>query len=113
MVCTIDTEFKHPNFGIKEKTVHLVFPLSFQYYYVAKIHTDFLLVKMKENINKEMVGKRKKRKSLKSELGGSQATSELEHDDKKRKKMVVTLSNRRKIIFSKMENFNTGLLKEM
>jgi hypothetical protein len=58
---------------------------------------------MKGNINKEMVEKIKRKESLEFELGGSQATLKFDHEDKKKKKMVVILSNRGKIIFSKME----------
>lgn len=54
MVYTTNVEFRHPNLSIKERTIHSISPLSFQYCYIAKILSDFLLVKMKANISKEM-----------------------------------------------------------
>jgi hypothetical protein len=68
MICTTGTKFKHLNFCIKEGTVHLVFPLSFQYYYVANKIIDSLLVKMRGRISEEMTKKMKRRKSLESKL---------------------------------------------
>jgi hypothetical protein len=38
---------------------------------------------MKGNINKEMAKKMKRRENLKSELGSSEATPKLDHEDKK------------------------------
>jgi hypothetical protein len=54
MVYTTNVEFKHPNSSIKEGTIHSISLLSFQYCYVAKFLIDYLLVKMKGNISKEM-----------------------------------------------------------
>jgi len=65
-IFAIDIEFKHPNFSMKGRTIHSILLLSFQYCYVAEICTNFLLVKMKGNINKEMADKMKRRESLKS-----------------------------------------------
>jgi hypothetical protein len=59
--------FRHPNFGIKEGTIHSNFPFFFYYCYVVEIPTNFFLVKMRGCINKEMAEKMKKRESLKSE----------------------------------------------
>jgi hypothetical protein len=53
--------FKHPNFDIKKTIVHSISLLFFQYCYVAKILTDFLLVKMKGRISKKMAKKMKRR----------------------------------------------------
>jgi len=62
-VCIIGIKFKDPIFGIKERIVHSIFPL-FLILLCYKIHIDFLLVKIKGNIGKEMVEKMNRRKSL-------------------------------------------------
>jgi hypothetical protein len=84
MIFVIDIGFRHPNFSIKGNIVYSTLLFSFHYCYVVEIYTNFF-VKMKGNINKEMVKKMKMR-------------------DKK-EKMVVTFSNKGKIIFSKMDKF--------
>jgi hypothetical protein len=67
MICTIGARFRHLNFDLKERIVHSNLPFSFQYYYVAEVYTDSLLVKMRGNINKKMTKKMKRRKSLEFE----------------------------------------------
>jgi hypothetical protein len=71
MVITIGTKFGHPNFDIKGSIIHSVFPFFKKYCYVTKICINFLLVKMKGNINKETVEKMKKKESLGLEPNGS------------------------------------------
>jgi hypothetical protein len=75
-----DIEFKHPNFSIKEGTIHSIFPLL--YYYVTKILTNLLLVKMKGNFSKEMAKKVKRKESLKSKPNGSQVALEINCEEK-------------------------------
>ncbi len=58
-IFVIKDGFKHLNFSIKERIIHSVFPLSLQYCYVMEIHTNFLLVKMRGIISKEMAKKMK------------------------------------------------------
>jgi hypothetical protein len=70
MVFAIGVKFRRSNFGIKGRIVHLVFPLSFYYCYVVEIYTDFLLVKMKRSINKEILENMKRKESLKSKSDG-------------------------------------------
>jgi hypothetical protein len=65
-----NTKFRHPNFGIKENTVHLVLFLTFHYCYATKIYTN-ILVKTRGNINKEMAKRMKRKESLDSEFGGN------------------------------------------
>jgi hypothetical protein len=71
-ICTSKTFFAtstrigHPNFDIKEGTIHSNIPHFLKYYYVVEIHIDFMLVKMKGSINKEMAKKMKRRESLES-----------------------------------------------
>lgn len=84
MVCITGVKFKDPNFGIKKGIVHSIFP-SFQYCYAAKIHINFLLVKMKGNINKGTIEKMNRRESLELELGGGHDAPKFDCDDKKRK----------------------------
>ncbi len=72
MVFSTSTEFKHPSFGIKEGTIHLVFFLFFKYCYVAKILTELLAEKMK------------RRKSFQSKSNGNQVPLEFDCEEKKR-----------------------------
>jgi len=69
MVCITGTKFMYSNFDIKEGIVHSIFLLYFQYCYVVEFFIDSSLVKMKGNINKEMVEKIKRRECLESKLG--------------------------------------------
>jgi hypothetical protein len=80
-VCATITGFKHPNYETKEGTIHSISPFFFKYCYVKKILTNLLLVKMKGHINKKMVEKTKRRKSLQSELGCSQVALEFDHEE--------------------------------
>jgi len=107
-VFIIGIEFRHPNFSIKEGIVHLVSLLS--YCYATKKFTNLLLVKMKGNISKEMAENMKRRESLESKLGGSQVALEFDREEKNRLKMVVTIFDRRKIIFSEMEKFQRWII---
>jgi hypothetical protein len=66
-ICIIGARFRHLNFNLKEGIVHSVSPLSFQYYYVAKVFTNSLLVKMRGNISEKMKKKMKRKKSLEFE----------------------------------------------
>jgi hypothetical protein len=60
MIFVIDVGFRHPNFNIKGSIIYSTLLLSFHYCYVVKIYTNFF-VKMRGNINKEMVEKMKMR----------------------------------------------------
>lgn len=71
MVFSTSTRFKHPNFGIKKGTIHLVFFLFFKYCYVAEILTELLAKKMK------------RRKSLESKSNGNQVPLEFDYEEKK------------------------------
>ncbi len=83
MICTTGTGFRYSNFGIKKGTIHSISPFNFQYRYTTRIFTNFLLVRMKGNISKEMAKKMKRRESLESEPSSSQATPKFDHEDKK------------------------------
>jgi len=76
MIFVTNIRFRHPNFSIKGSTIYSTLLFSFHYCYVVEIYIKFF-VKMKGNINKEMVEKMKMR-------------------DKK-EKMVVTFFNKGKI----------------
>jgi hypothetical protein len=54
---------------------------------------------MKGNISKEMAKKVKRRESIKLELGGNQLALKIDYGEKKKKKMVVILFDKRKISF--------------
>ncbi len=82
-ICTSSIEFRHLNFGIKEAIGHSISPFFFQYHYATRFFTNFLLVKMKGNISKEMTKKMKRRKSLKFELGNNQAALKFDYEDGK------------------------------
>jgi hypothetical protein len=69
-VFVIDIRFRHFNFCIKGGIIHSILFLSFHYCYDVQISIDFM-VKMKRNINKEMVEIMKRKESLDSKLGGS------------------------------------------
>jgi hypothetical protein len=58
-----NVRIRHPNFDIKGNIVHLIFLLSFHYYYVIEICTK-MFMKMKGNINRKMGEKMKMRESL-------------------------------------------------
>ncbi len=71
IIFAINVKFRHPNFDIKGGIIHLVIPFFFKYCYATEICIDFLLVKMKGSINKEMVKKMKRMESLESELSAN------------------------------------------
>jgi hypothetical protein len=60
-------------------------------------------VKLKGNISKEMAKKVKRRESIK--LGGNQLALKIDYGEKKKKKMVVILFDKRKISFLEMDKF--------
>jgi hypothetical protein len=70
MIFASNTRFRHPNFGIKGRNVHLIILLSFHYYYATKIYIDFF-VQTRGKISNEMVKKMKRKEILDSELGGN------------------------------------------
>jgi hypothetical protein len=81
----IGARFRDSNFNIKGGIVHSVLPLSFHYCYVAKICIDFF-VKMKGNINKEMVRIMKRKESLDLESRSNQLALEIKQEEKKIKR---------------------------
>ncbi len=60
---------------------------------------------MRGNISKQMIERMKKNESLDSEPRGSQPTLKIDQEEKKREKMVVIISGKGRISFSKMEKF--------
>ncbi len=104
MVFVTSIRFRHLNFYIKGGTIHSIFLLSFHHCYVVQICINFL-VKMKGNINKEMVERMKRKQSLDSKVGGNELALKINLKEKKIEKIVVTLFDKGKIIFSKMDKF--------